>query len=202
MDLAKLALALGLKKDAPETEILTALAKRLDEGASTAQALSSVQKQLEEHGFKLDQGKLLKLEIDPAKPPADETPLQKKQREELEQLKLENARTRLSNVKSEVSALIKDGKVPPAVEKDLLALMSQASKAETLSLSSDGQQVVRTAFDSIDTLRRILGALPSIKGTQLSQLTGQPDVDKEKRAALSSKAKEVAARVAGGGQKK
>jgi len=196
MELGKLALALGLKEDAQQKDVFAAMAKVLEDRGTASQALSSLEKELGGFGLKLDGGKLVKL-AKPTEPPADETPREKAQREELSKLNLELSKQRIAGIKGDVAKFIQEGKVPPSVEGDLTKLMGLANNAETLTLSSDGTAVVKNVFDATDTLKRILSALPSIKSpTQLGKL-GDVNVDKKEREALSAKAKEVADRVAG-----
>lgn len=195
MKLGKLALALGLKEDASLEDVCEAAAKRLEDGGKATQTLSSLSTQLGEHGLKLDQEKLVKLAA--KGPPADETPREKEMRERMDKQELANAKLRLSSVGKEVESLILAGKVPPAVKQDLLDLMSIGDKAQALALSKDGTQLVQTGIDAVDKLRTILNALPSIKGSQLSQHGATGDVDEVERKRQKDKAKEVASRVGG-----
>lgn len=198
MDLAELAEALGLPKDSPADAIYKAAASVVLDGKKSKDQLSTFSEQLSGHGLKLEQGKLVKVAAANTPPPADESPREKELRERLERIEGEGAKSRLSSAKAEAERFIKEGKVPAAVAEKLERVFALADGAESLALSQDGTAVVRRVYDVAGAVRDVLNAMPSIKGSSLSQLAPFGGDDAKKKAeALSKKGREVAQRVSG-----
>jgi len=197
MDLAQLAEALGLPKDAKAEDVYKAAASVVLDGKKAKDSLSAFSEQLSGHGLKLDQGKLVKVAASNNPPPADETPREKELRERLAKIETDGAKQRLSFAKAEAERLVKEGRVPAAFAEKLSKVFALADGAEALALSGDGSAVVRQAVDVAGTVKELLASIPGINARGLSQLAPMSDDVKKKSEALSSKGREVAARVQG-----
>lgn len=199
MDLSKLAEALGLKKDEKAEVVLAKAAGVVAEGTAAKANLEKLSAQFGELGLKLEGEKLVKtvrekLSTEPKDGDSAEVLEMKKL---LKEANVDRAKSQLSSAKELAAKFIGDGKVPPAMKEKLERLFSMKAQAEALSLSQNGEEVLKTGFDALGTLKEILEAIPGITGNTLSQLGGQTEEGEKQREALSVKAKAVAARAMG-----
>jgi hypothetical protein len=194
MDLKQLAVALGLAADTPEDKIFEE-AKRLKSAAvDPAAQLSAQQKKVSEqlaaHGFVLEGDKVTKLEKKP------QTELEKELSTQLASVQLDQHKAKIAAAKAKVDSLVKSGLVKPAEQESLTRILSVVGKVESLSLSSNPEEIKRVPIDLATELEKFLGSLSSITKEKLNQLS-KDDVDaaKQKSEQLSKQAAEVAARV-------
>lgn len=197
MNLKELAKKLGLPETAEDKDVLAKAGEVVLEGLQAKEGLSTVEKQLEAHGLKLDGEKVVKLAEPPSGTPSDDDDPEKAElRKRVAALESSGAKERLSAAKAEAEKLVKAGVVPPAVKEELSSLLSEAGQAQALALSNDGQPVTQ-ALNVAEKVRKVLNALPKITQQRLSQLgVSEPSKEEsDKRQALSTKAKGIAARV-------
>lgn len=198
MDLSKLAEALGLKKDAKPEEVLAKATGAVTEASKAKVSFDKLSAQFGELGLKLDGEKLVKIAPEKlsTEPKEGDSPEVLEMKKLLRESKIDSTRNQLSRAKELASKFIGDGKVPPAMKEKLERMFSMQARAEALSLSQNGDEVLKTTFDALETLKEILDAVPSMTEDRLSQLEGKPE-DGEKRQQLSKKVKGLAARSQG-----
>jgi hypothetical protein len=186
---------LGLAETSTDDEVNEKLGSHFaaaDEAVKKTVALSqekdAIVKGLTDAGYKLVDGKVVKLSQEEEKP---ESPREKELRLQLEESRFLTGKQRVEGATALAQQYTgKGGKIPPAMKGHLEKLFALAGKAETLALSQDGAAVVTTAFDAVAALREVLNAIPgTMTKEELSQLPKSGGKDKEEAKGLREKGK-------------
>lgn len=181
---------LGLKEDAQEKDIFEALGKRtppLDEKATKKvvdEALALVGIELKARNLKIEAGKVVELA---AKPPAEETEEVKALRVKVAEMNASLSRQRIEKAKQVVALAVKDGRLPPAVEKAALQLLSVEGKAKAIELSADGK-VKDADVETAPLVEQILASLPRWDAKHLTQLSAEQKTKAEELSSRGAKA--------------
>jgi len=211
MDLSKLAVALGLDKDSPSDKILTAAAKAVADGVTARESLSNLTAELPKHGFKLDQGKVIRTEpiaLDIVIKPED-SPETIRLKEEL----LKGRKEAFARQQEQLNRLVASGKVAPAMAEKLGRFLSGIKEFEAIALSQDGAQDPQAIGERLGKVEEalklaveLLGATPGViladdkgklrPGLRTVALSDPPGPEGEKDAeALARKGAEIHKRV-------
>jgi hypothetical protein len=197
MDLKQLALALGLDENAPQDQVFAKMALVVKEGTEAKTSLAAVREGLAAHGLALSEdGKVVKPEQLATEPREGDDPEKAELRRQVAANALETAKMRLSAARKETEDLVKSLQVPPSMAQELERLLSASAPAESLALSQDGGAVIKMAFDVAGSVRKLLGAIPKPMAKTVQQLAADKE-DEAKREALSTKAKNLAAKAQG-----
>lgn len=189
MDLSKLALLLGLPKDTKPEEILAAAEKAQEE----AKANAAIATQLATLGFKVEDGKVVKLDAAP------KTDREKELEATLEESRLQNAKAQLSLARSKAEAIVKGGKLPAAMQSRLERVLAVAGRTEAVALSTnDPRKVTNVAIDVAKEVGELFDAVPSILKEKLSTLPSLSAADveaaKKQTEQLATRSKDIASR--------
>lgn len=182
---------LGLKEDAQEKDIFEALGKRtppLDEKATKKvvdEALALVGIELKARNLKIEAGKVVELA---AKPPAEETEEVKALRVKVAEMNASLSRQRIEKAKQVVALAVKDGRLPPAVEKAALQLLSVEGKAKAIELSADGKDLKDADVETAPLVEQILASLPRWDAKHLTQLSAEQKTKAEELSSRGAKA--------------
>lgn len=189
MDLSKLALLLGLPKDTKPEIILAAAEKAQEE----AKANAMIATQLAALGFKVEDGKVVKLDAAP------KTDREKELEATLEESRLQNAKSQLSLARSKAEAIVKSGKLPAAMQARLERVLAVAGRTEAVALSTnDPRKVTNVAIDVAKEVGELFDAVPSILKERLATLPSLSPADveaaKKQTEQLATRSKDIASR--------
>ncbi len=203
MDPKKIRALLGLQESASDADVqkkleshFTAASTAVAEKTQLAQERDGIVASLKAGGYKIDGGKVVKLAQDPTAAKPEDTDEIKELRKLAASAILTQGRTRIASATELAQKFTAAGPVPPAMKAELEKLFSMAAEAEVLSLSQDGSALVKTAFDAVGSLKKVLESIPGMSKEALSRLgTAASGEEKKEKDALREKGRAMAASI-------